>query len=142
MQLISLESDYALRALIYLSFQPKGKISMVSEISESEMIPNAYLFKILRKLVKKGIVRSYRGPKGGYALARSPEKITFLEVIETLDGPMAVNRCLGEFTDCVLEPSCRMLNAWQRIQKVVAHELSSLTLGDLKSPVQNTLVSR
>jgi Rrf2 family protein len=130
-QLLSIEGDYALRAVIYLSHQPQEKISYVSEIARDQLIPVNFLFKILRKLVKKGLVKSYRGPHGGYVLARNPSEVSFLEVIEAIDGPVLVNRCLSEETRCLLERSCKMLGAWQRIQEHVIGELRSLSIADL-----------
>lgn len=131
MQLLSIEGDYALRAVIYLSCQPKEKISYVSEIARDQLIPVNFLFKILRKLVKQGLVKSYRGPHGGYMLAREPSDITFLEIIEAVEGPVVVNRCTSEAAQCLLEKSCKMLSAWQRIQDHVVAELKTITIHDL-----------
>jgi Rrf2 family protein len=134
MQLLSLEGDYALRAIIYLACQPAGKITYVGEIARDQLIPVNFLFKILRKLVKRDLVKSFRGPNGGYILAREPSGITFLEVIEAIDGPVVVNRCLSEATRCLLEPSCKMLTAWQRIQEHITDELNTITISDLLEP--------
>jgi Rrf2 family iron-sulfur cluster assembly transcriptional regulator len=138
MQLLSIEEDYALRAIIFLSCQPKGKVNFVSDIAENQRIPVNFLFKILRKLVKKGIVKSFRGPHGGYVLDRDPAQITFLEVIETIDGPLVVNRCLNTaaISRCVLEDSCKMMSAWERIQLNIKEELSGVTIADLLKPAQ------
>lgn len=134
MQLLSIEGDYGLRAVIYLSSRAKGKITYVHEIAENQLIPVNFLFKILRKMVKKGLVKSYRGPRGGYALAKDPAEITFLEVIEAIDGPLLLNRCLGDMSRCMLERSCKMLNAWQRIQVHMKNELNAVTIADLLKP--------
>lgn len=134
MQFMSVEGDYGLRAIIYLACQQDGKITFVNEIARDQLIPVNFLFKILRKMVKAGIVKSYRGPHGGYILAKDPSEITFLEVIEAIDGPLLVNRCLSIETQCMLERSCKMLNAWQRIQVHMKSELSSLTIADLLKP--------
>lgn len=134
MQFMSVEGDYGLRAIIYLACQQDGKITFVNEIARDQLIPVNFLFKILRKMVRAGIVKSYRGPHGGYILAKDPSEITFLEVIEAVDGPLLVNRCLSIETQCMLERSCKMLNAWQRIQVHMKSELSSLTIADLLKP--------
>ena len=135
MQLLSIEGDYGLRAIIYLSTQPREKITFVSEIAKDQLIPVNFLFKILRKLVRKGMVKSYRGPHGGYALAKEPSEITFLEVIEAIDGPLVLNRCLGSVPNCTLEPNCKMMGAWKRIQLHMKTELGQVTIADLVSPV-------
>lgn len=134
MQLLSIEGDYGLRAVIYLSGQPKDKITFVSEIAKDQLIPTNFLFKILRKLVRKGLVKSFRGPHGGYRLAKASSEITFLEVIEAIDGPLVLNRCLGMVTTCMLEPNCKMYGAWHRIQTHMKDELGNITIADLTSP--------
>lgn len=134
MQLLSIEGDYGLRAIIYLSGQPRDKITFVSEIAKDQLIPINFLFKILRKLVRKGLVKSFRGPHGGYRLAKDPSTITFLEVIEAIDGPLILNRCLGSVANCTLEPSCKMFGAWQRIQMHMKNELIQVTIADLVAP--------
>lgn len=134
MQFLSVEGDYGLRAVIYLACQPDGKITFVNEIARDQLIPVNFLFKILRKMVKAGVVKSYRGPHGGYVLAKQASEITFLEIIEAIDGPLVANRCLSVETQCMLERSCKMLNAWQRIQSHMKTELSSLTIADLLKP--------
>lgn len=136
MQFLSVEGDYGLRAIIFLACQPDEKITYVNEIARDQLIPVNFLFKILRKMVRAGIVKSYRGPHGGYILAKDASEITFLEVIEAVDGPLVVNRCLSAETQCMLEQSCKMLNAWQRIQMHMKSELSSLTIADLLKPAE------
>lgn len=139
MQFMSVEGDYGLRAIIYLACRPEGKITYVNEIARDQLIPVNFLFKILRKMVRAGIVKSYRGPHGGYILSKASSEITFLEVIEAVDGPLLVNRCLSEETQCLLERSCKMLNAWQRIQLHMKNELSTLTIADLLKPADSSL---
>ncbi|HKI37607.1 MAG TPA: Rrf2 family transcriptional regulator [Gemmataceae bacterium] len=81
-------SSYALQALAYLVDQPTDK-SMASHIvAEARGIPERFLLKVLQPLVAVGVLRSIKGPNGGYRLARPPKQITLLEVVEAVDGPI------------------------------------------------------
>lgn len=93
---ITREGEYAFRAVLYLASRPGDKLSRVIEISEAAEIPTSYLSKIMRRLGAAGIVRSYRGPKGGFRLAKSPESITLRDAIEAVEGSIASNAHLGK----------------------------------------------
>lgn len=134
MQFLSIEGDYALRAIVYLAAQSGNKVTFVGEIAEKQMIPINFLFKILRKLVRAGMVRSFRGPRGGYTLARTPGEISVLEVVEAVEGPVMLNRCLNPNAPCMLETDCKMIRAWDRIQQQVKDELTTLTIADIAAP--------
>src|SRR5512146_1111192 len=90
------EGDYGIRSVLYLARQPFKKISFVTEISEEYKIPRSFLAKILQKLVKAKIVRSYRGVKGGFSLAKQARDITLLEVLEAIEGKICINVCLAD----------------------------------------------
>ncbi|MDI6710973.1 MAG: Rrf2 family transcriptional regulator [Bacillota bacterium] len=93
-------TDYAFRAVLYLSLLPAGQVVEGKTISEDERIPMRFVLKILRTLSQAGIVRSHRGVKGGYSLARPPAEITMLDVIEAMEGPVRLNRCLISPEEC------------------------------------------
>jgi Rrf2 family protein len=93
-------TDYAIRAVLYLSGLPFGQVVEAKLIAGEEYIPIRFLLKILRLLTKNGIVESYRGVNGGYALARHPSKITLLDVVEAMEGPITINRCLYAPEEC------------------------------------------
>jgi len=86
-------SDYALRGMVYLARQPAGKLSMASEIATAEDMPEYFFSKIFQSLAKSGLVNSFRGSNGGFVLARSPEEIRVLDVIEAIDGPISTSKC-------------------------------------------------
>ena len=85
--------DYGLRALIYLSVQDPGKCCSITAIAKQQQgVPKKFLEKIIQDLVRCGLIKSQRGACGGYTLARSPEQISFYDVIEAIEGPIAVKR--------------------------------------------------
>jgi Rrf2 family transcriptional regulator, cysteine metabolism repressor len=85
---LSARADYGLTAVIELAKHPAGEPLQIRDIAEPNSIPQHYLEQLLVVLRRRGIVRSYRGAKGGYSLTRSPSAIRVLEVLEALDGPL------------------------------------------------------
>ena len=83
--------DYGVRAVIYLSVQDPEKCCSITEIAKQQGVPTKFLEKIIRDLLRYGLIKFKRGPRGGYALARSPEQISFSEVIQAIEGPIAVS---------------------------------------------------
>jgi Rrf2 family protein len=133
---LSRKSDYALRAVIYLARLSPERYGRVSEIAKAKGIPQAFLAQILPLLANRGVVKSQQGAHGGYTLARTPEEITFLEVIESVEGPLRLNKCVeGQHDDCSILDSCEMLHVWNRAQTQMVGFLQSVTMADmLKAP--------
>jgi Rrf2 family protein len=84
--------DYGLRAVIYLSARGRKKCCSITEIATQQGVPKKFLEKIIQDLIRGGLIKSKRGACGGYALARSPEQISFSDVIEAIEGSNAVKR--------------------------------------------------
>ncbi len=93
---ISRSTAYAMLAAGYLAQHQKEKVVLSQDISKKYDIPLEYLLKILQQLVKADVLRSKRGPRGGFSLARPAKKITLLQIIEAVDGPMVGNLHLAE----------------------------------------------
>jgi Rrf2 family protein len=110
---ISRKIDYGLRAMIYLSSIAQDSVVPFREIARQMDVPEDFLAKILKTLVDQGLVRSTRGPHGGYALARPPTAISFLDVIEAVEGPVALNVCLDGEDACGHSTSCTMVSVWR-----------------------------
>lgn len=129
---LSRKCDYALRAVIYLARLSPDRYGRVSEIAKARSIPQAFLAQILPLLANRGVVRSHQGARGGYTLARKPSQITFLEVIEAVEGPLRLNKCTGEHhEDCSLLESCEMHSFWSIAQKQTVDFLSNVTMEDM-----------
>ncbi|PAB59901.1 RrF2 family transcriptional regulator [Anaeromicrobium sediminis] len=130
---ITQEADYALRIILYLSKLGVGAKTEANQISDELHIPKRFTLKIMRKLAHSGIVKSYRGVNGGYALDKEPKRVTFKDVIETIDGPICVNRCLIDKNLCNLNIAhkCTIHKALGNTQKMLNDELASINFGDL-----------
>lgn len=130
---ITQAGEYALLALIHLAKQPEGRLVMIDDISKGERIPKGFLAKILQSLAKAGHIRSRQGARGGFTLARSPEQITVLEVIETIEGKIAFQRCLEE-NGCERADSCTLCAVFSEAQNRVTEVFHEMTLHDLMLP--------
>ncbi len=125
------EADYGIRSVLYLSRQPFKKVSFVNEISEEYKIPRSFLAKILQKLVKAKIVRSYRGVKGGFSLARQAREITVLDVLEAIEGKMALNICVSDKRKCTFSKHCPSHVLWMQVQTRVVDTLKKANFDEL-----------
>jgi Rrf2 family protein len=124
--------EYALRAMIHLADNPGG-IARGSVIARQEHIPKYYLEKVIRDLMKRGLVRARRGPGGGYQLARPPETVSFRDVIEAVEGPITLNICVDGSSACDLQPVCRMFRVWEEGQRVLLDVFSHTMLSEIAS---------
>ncbi len=129
---LSRKCDYALRAVIYLAGIAPDRYGRVSEIARAKDIPQAFLAQILPLLANRGVVKSQQGAHGGYALARSAEAISFLEVIESVEGPLRLNKCVdGQHDDCTLTEDCEMLHVWNQAQSQMVEFLRGVSMADM-----------
>ena len=110
-----------MRCVLYLSGQSE-KVIMVEEISREMATPKSFVAKILQKLVKAGIVKSFRGVKGGFQLNRPPKDITILDVIEAIEGVVALNACAVDSSVCGFSKTCGVHTVWVTLR----HELNEL----------------
>ncbi len=130
---INQATDYAFRAVLFLAKQPSGKVVEAQHISRQEVIPMRFLLKIMPSLIKAGIVRSQRGVGGGYMLAKSPAEITFLNIVEAVEGPIHINRCLEDFDYCSKKgaPECQVHRALAGVQQKLVSELDRINFADI-----------
>jgi Rrf2 family protein len=132
---VSRKIDYALRAVIHLASEESGdRACSLTEIAARERVPRQFLVKIIQDLVHKGLVRSQRGPRGGYVLARAAEDVTFRDVIEAVEGPISLNACTGEHADCSLVGACGMERVWREGQRRVIDLFDKTTIADVRRP--------
>lgn len=133
--MISQRAKYALRALVALAKTPPQQPLMISQISRGQKIPKKFLEQILLDLKRAGIVMSRRGRLGGYALLRTPEKVTFGEVLRLIDGPIAPLPCLSNIAyrrcaDCADEAGCEIRQVFARVAAATREVLDRTTLAD------------
>lgn len=139
---ISRKIDYGLRAMIFLAGRPPGERLPFREIARHIHVPEDFLAKILKTLADAGLLDARRGQAGGYGLALAADRISFLDVIEAVEGPVRVNVCLDEADPgdaCSVAPSCTMLSVWREGQERMLDVYRRSTLADLAAPLRTPL---
>ena len=105
---ITRQADYAMRAVAYLANLGQDQRAATSQIAENQQIPPSFLAKIVSQLSVAGLLQTSRGARGGVTLARSPEDISFLEVVEAIDGPILINECVVDRSACSFGETCAL----------------------------------
>jgi len=127
----SRSSEYAIRAFVHLAQVPDGQYAMVKNIAEEEDIPSHFLAKILQQLARKGLLRSSKGPTGGFALRMDPADIRLLDIVEALDGLASYQQCASGLSECSDEMPCSMHDNWKALRSRILEYLERNTIDDL-----------
>ncbi len=128
---ISRKIEYAMRAMVFLASVEDEKVTPFREVGRRMDVPEEFLAKILKTLVSKGLLNSTRGAHGGYSLARPSREITFLDVIEAVEGPVQVNVCQDNHDACRLSSACTMYGVWKLGQERMLEVYRGTTLDKL-----------
>ena len=130
---ISCKVEYGIRALLDLALHGQSGPSLSRETAQRQSIPETYLNQLLLQLRRGGLITSARGPRGGHMLARAPETITVLEIMEALEGPLVVvaeiNTDIKSSTPS--ETDALLSDLWDELRRTMHEHLSSTTLQDL-----------
>lgn len=125
------KGEYAIRGIVYLATRPGDQVCLLSDIAAAVDVPPTFLAKIFQQFSKIGLVKSYRGTGGGFILGRAADKITLLEVVEAVEGPITPNRCVMNKGDCPRDATCNVHPVWVDIQSRVRNILGGVTLREL-----------
>ena len=129
---ISTKGRYALRMLVYLAAHQEDGFISLKDIADDQGISKKYLEQIVPMLNKSGILRTNRGNRGGYMLARKPEDCTIGDILRATEGSLAPVACLEyEVNDCPRAESCSTLAIWEGLYKVINEYLDGVTLRDM-----------
>jgi Rrf2 family protein len=128
---ITRQADYAVRAVLHLAELKNGGRAPTSKIASEQHIPPSFLAKIVSQLSVAGVVQTSRGARGGVSLAREPDAITLLEVVEAIDGPITLNECVNDPRSCPFADHCKVHNIWCKAQAELVQKLSSTNFASL-----------
>ena len=128
---ITRQADYAVRAVLHLARVNNGERAATSTIAQAQHIPPSFLAKIISQLSIAGLLHTSRGARGGVTLARDPKDITLLEVVESIDGPIQLNECVGEKGTCSFEENCPIKTVWCDAQDDLVARLRNTNFGQL-----------
>jgi FeS assembly SUF system regulator len=127
---ISKLTDYGTVILARLAQDPGAQFT-ATQLAQSTHVPLATVSKLLKQLQRHALVSSTRGLHGGYRLARTPETITAADVLDALEGPVALTECATHPNQCGIEGSCGVNRAWQKVNTAIRRTLSDITLLEL-----------
>lgn len=128
---ITRQADYAVRAITYLAQLDQGLRVSTAEVAREQHIPLTFLAKIVSQLSNSGIVHATRGARGGITLARPAREISLLEVVEAIDGPIALNECVLDPANCAISDSCGVRRVWCDAQAELIQRLRRSTFGEV-----------
>ncbi len=113
---ITRQADYAIRAVLYLTKLGPNQRAATSTVAQEQRIPPSFLAKIISQLSIAGLLHTSRGARGGVSLAREPQEISLLDVVEAIDGPILLNECVSESSTCTFEEKCPLHSIWCEAQ--------------------------
>ena len=121
-------AEYAIRSMLYIASLPDDRTVLRSEVAEAQNIPPSFMAKILRGLVRAGLLRSSRGVHGGFALSRPASEINLLEIVEAMEGPVALTACVPDPSGCEHSSNCPASAVWMTVQEKIGEILRNATL--------------
>lgn len=126
-------TDYAFRMILHMAMLPSGQKVTSGVLAEQEMIPERFLLKIMRSLIAAGIMKSFRGVDGGFALNREPKDISMLDVIRAVEGDTYLQRCLYDVGSCskACMGQCAVNEAMSVVQAELVRQMESVTFDKL-----------
>jgi len=134
---ITRRADYAVRTMLDVAGLEAGEVALTHEVAQRQRMPAPFLAKIVLALTRAGLLRSHRGSGGGIALAKPAHQITLLDVVEAVDGPIAMNRCVLWPQECGRVDTCPVHDVWCETRALLVDHLGGVTLADLLSRGKN-----
>jgi Rrf2 family protein len=138
---LSKKADYALMAMKHLAVRGDrgvGGSSSAREIAEQYDIPVELMAKVLQRLVRRGLLSSHQGTRGGYQLARLPTKISVADVIQAIDGPVTVTACSTDDSACDQFAKCNVRDPLWRVRERILSALGECTIAELAADLPAT----
>jgi Rrf2 family protein len=128
---LSKKADYALMAMKHLALRGEHGASSAREIAEQYDIPIELLAKVLQRLVRRGLLASHQGTRGGYELAQAPARISVADVIQAIDGPVTVTACATDEGPCEQFEKCNVRDPLWRVRERILSALGECTIAEL-----------
>ena len=135
-------ADYGIVLMTSIASNPEEKLHNARDLAAEVSLPLPVVSKILKALAREELLVSHRGTKGGYTLARRPERISVADIIRALEGPIAVTECTDKVHgDCNLERLCPVRSNWHRINQAIRGALEKISLAEMRRPLPAPLVN-
>jgi Rrf2 family protein len=130
---ITRQADYAIRAVLYISKLGTNQRAATRQIAQEQNIPPSFLAKIISQLSIAGLLQTTRGARGGVMLAKTAETITLLDIVEAIDGPIALNECVNDANACSFGQACPLQAVWCNAQEDLVMRLKGTSFAQLAS---------
>ena len=128
---ISTKGRYGLRILMDLALNQSEKPRLIRDIAKSQQISEKYISRLVIALRKAGMIRSVRGVNGGFHIAKKPEDITLLDVIEVMEGPLSIVDCVSAPKRCKISENCAPREVWCKLNEDIRDLMRGTTLADV-----------
>lgn len=128
---LSQRADYSVRMMVDLASMSNGQRTTINEIARRQDVPEPFMAKIASHMATAGLVATQRGTGGGLAMARPADRITLLQIVEAIDGPIALTRCTLELIRCPRSTKCAVHPVWEQAQRQLKELLSHTRLSDI-----------
>ena len=132
---ISKMTDYAIMVMVELHAS-RGEVLNAHALAERSHLELPTVSKVLKLLVKAGLIESFRGPNGGYSIERDALDISVAEIIAAIEGPIAMTECSVEEGLCAQEAICSLRGNWQRISVAIAKAMDEVSLAEMAQPAK------
>ena len=129
--IFSRQCEYALQAVMYIALKPQGEMTSIKELTQKLDTPYHFLGKILQNLTHKGLLKSLKGPSGGFTLAVPAEKINLLQIIETIDGDGFAQGCILGFPECSQTSPCALHEQWGPFRELITIMLRNRSIAEM-----------
>ena len=123
--------EYAIRCILFIFSKEKGTVVKRLEIAEQMDIPNQFLGKVAQQLARSGILEIIQGARGGYRVLQSPDKLTVLDVVESVTGEISLNDCVIRSDSCSNSSTCQVHRVWVKATKQLRDTLNDTTFAKL-----------
>ncbi len=141
--IFSRQCEYALQAVLYIALKPQGEMSSIKEMTGKLDIPYHFLGKILQDLSRKGLLKSLKGPTGGFALGMPAKDMTLFHIVEAIDGVELTSRCVMGFPECSGKTPCAVHEQWaglrDGIYKMLVNKHIAEMAKDMKKPMYKSI---
>jgi Rrf2 family protein len=124
-------ADYAVRVMIHLATQPEGAVVSRTFLARAAEAPESFLSKILQALARAGLIQARRGVSGGFSLLSRGAEASLLDVVECIDGPVALNVCVTSGASCHRQPECAAHQVWLRAQSAMLSVLREAKIAEM-----------
>jgi len=128
-------TDYGIMLLTLLARDRNGAPRSAREVAARSRLPQPTVSKLLKALAHAGLLETHRGVRGGFRLAKPPEKVSVADIIAALEGPIGITECTAHPGQCGVEPLCPVRTNWGRINRAVLEALHGISLAEMARPL-------